>query len=193
MKKNVLFIKNMVCRSCKVLVSDTLEGLHIPFVKVSLGEVILQRPIGADEKKKLQQELGRNGFGILTGKEERLVNAVKSLIIAEIYDNESLENKNLSEVLSNRLNYDYSHISATFSRSEGKSIQDFQLEVRVKRVKELLQYGELSISDIARELGYSSAAYLSTQFKKITGENPSQYKLRHLKEDGRMVHPPSEE
>lgn len=193
MEKNVLFIKNMVCRSCKVLVIESLDRMHIPFEKISLGEVILQRPLGADEKKKLQQELRRNGFGILTGKEERLVNAVKSLITAEIYEKESLGNKNLSEVLSSRLNYDYSHISTTFSRSEGKSIQDFQLEVRVKRIKELLEYGELSISEIARELGYSSAAYLSTQFKKITGENPSQYKLRHLKEDGRMAHPASKE
>ena len=191
MKKNVVFIKNMVCRSCKVLISESLDRLHIPFEKVSLGEVILQRPLGVDEKKKLHQELRRNGFGILSGKEERLVNTVKSLIIAEIYENESLGNKNLSEILSNRLNYDYSHISTTFSKSEGKSIQDFQLEIRVKRIKELLEYGELSISEIARELGYSSAAYLSTQFKKITGQNPSQYKLQHLKKGGKIAYPSS--
>lgn len=182
MNKNVLFIKNMVCRSCKVLVTESLDRLHLPFKKVSLGEVILQRPLKADEKRELQQELRKNGFGILTGKEERLVNTVKALIIGGIYENEGLENKNMSEILSNKLNYDYSHISTTFSRSEGKSIQDFQLEIKVKRIKELLEYGELSISEIAGELGYSSAAYLSTQFKKITGENPSQYRLRHLKE-----------
>ena len=183
----------MVCRSCKVLVGESLDRLHIPFEKVSLGEVVLRQPLGSDEKKKLQQELKRNGFSILTGKEERLVNAVKSLIVAEIYEKESLGNENLSEVLSKRLNYDYSFISNTFSRSESKSIQDFQLEVRVKRIKELLEYGELSISEIARELGYSSAAYLSTQFKKITGENPSQYKLRHLKGRTEVPHPSSKE
>lgn len=193
MNKNVLFIKNMVCRSCKVLVSESLDRLHIPFEKVSLGEVILRQPLGSDEKKKLQQELKRNGFSILTGKEERLVNAVKSLIVAEIYEKESLGNENLSQVLSKRLNYDYSFISNTFSRSESKSIQDFQLEVRVKRIKELLEYGELSISQISRELGYSSAAYLSTQFKKITGETPSQYKLRHLKGRTEVSHPASKE
>lgn len=172
----------MVCPSCKVLVRDSFHRLDIPVKKVSLGKVILQRPLNSGEKRKLQEELAKNRFAILAGKNERIVSTVKSVILKGIYKDKKYRNRNLSAVLSEKLNYDYSYISMTFTKTEGKSIQDFQLEMKIKRVKELLEYDELSISEIAQELGYSSAAYLSTQFKKATGENPSQYKLKHSRE-----------
>ena len=172
----------MVCPSCKVVIKESLTRLDIPFQKVFLGKVTLQRPLNKDEKRKLQEELAKNGFSILIGKDERIASTVKSIILKGIYKNKKFKNKNLSAVLSEKLNYEYSYISTTFTKTEGKSIQDFQLEMKIKRVKELLEYDELSISEIARELGYSSAAYLSTQFKKATGENPSQYKFRHSRE-----------
>lgn len=182
MEKNILLIRNMVCRSCKVLVTDSFYRLDIPLKEVSLGKVTLQRPLNKREEKGLQEELRKNGFAILTDKREQVVNVVKSVILKEIYEGRRIGNRNLSTVLCEKLNLDYSYISTTFSKREGKSIQDYQLEMKVRRVKELLEYGELSISEIAREMGYSSAAYLSTQFKKVTGENPSQYKLRHSRE-----------
>lgn len=182
MEKNILFIKNMVCPSCKIVINESLSRLDIPFQKISLGKVILQRPLKKDEKIKLQEELLKNGFSILIGRDERITSTVKSLILKGIYKNKKFKNKNLSTVLREKLNYDYSYISSIFTKTEGKSIQEFQMEMKIKRVKELLEYDELSISEIALELGYSSAAFLSTQFKKATGENPSQYKLRHLRE-----------
>lgn len=172
----------MVCPSCKIVINESLTRLGIPFKKIVLGKVILQRPLNKDEKKKLQEELAKNGFSILIGKDERIASTVKSIILKGIYKDKKYKNKNLSAVLCEKLNYDYSFISTTFTRAEGKSIQDYQLEIKIKRVKELLEYDELSISEIARELGYSSAAYLSTQFKKTTGETPSQYKRRHSRE-----------
>ena len=166
----------MVCRSCQILVTDSFHRLDIPFEKISLGEVTLQRPINRKEKKELEEELAEKGFAILAGKSEQIVNVVKSIVLKEIYEGRKTGNRNLSAVLCERLNLDYSYISTTFSKSEGKSIQDYLLEIKVKRVKELLEYNELSISEIALELGYSSAAYLSTQFKKATGMSPSDYK-----------------
>ena len=164
------------------MVKESLCHLNIPFNKISLGKVFLQRPLQKDEKRALEKEFKKNGFDILEGKDERMANAVKSIVIREVYKNEGIRNQNLSAVLSEQLGYDYSYISTTFTKCEGKSIQDFQLEIKIKRIKELLQYNELSISEIAQELGYSSAAYLSTQFKKATGENPSEYKHRYQKE-----------
>lgn len=172
----------MVCHSCKVLVTDSFHRLDIPVEKISLGKITLKRPLSSAEKMNLQEELAKNGFAILADKSEQLVNVVKSVILKDIYVDRKARTKNLSAVLCEKLNFDYSYISTTFSKREGKSIQDYQLEMKIKRVKELLEYGELCISEIARELGYSSAAYLSTQFKKATGENPSQYKLRHSRE-----------
>lgn len=179
MEKNILFIKNMVCRSCKIVINDCLTRLDIPVEKISLGKVTLKRPLNKKEKKSLQDDLVKNGFSILDGKNERIASSVKSIIIKGIYKSKRFGNRNLSAVLCEKLNYDYSYISNIFTKTEGKSIQDFQLEMKIKRVKELLEYDELSISEIAQELGYSSAAYLSTQFRKATGEKPSQYKLRH--------------
>jgi AraC family transcriptional regulator len=98
-----------------------------------------------------------------------------------IYEDKNFSNKNLSVVLREKLHMDYSHLSSIFSRIEGKSIQQFQQEIKSERVKELLEYDELNISEIADDLGYSSAAYLSTQFKKSTGLTPSEYKLKHIK------------
>ena len=171
----------MVCDRCIKSVSDILSRMEIPFDLISLGEVSLSKSLTFQEREDLSKDLLATGFEIIEDKNSRLVNRIKSFIIKGIYNDKNFGNNNLSKILSNELNMDYSHLSSLFSRMEGKSIQQFQQEIKTERVKELLEYDELSISEIAIDLGYSSAAYLSTQFKKTTGLTPSQYKLDHLK------------
>ena len=171
----------MVCDRCIQSVRDILSRLEIPFDSISLGEVSVLRALTFQEREELSQELLATGFEIIEDKNSRLVNRIKSIIIKGIYDDKNFSNNNLSGILSAELNLDYSHLSSLFSRIEEKSIQQFQQEIKTERVKELLEYDELNITEIAMDLGYSSASYLSTQFKKSTGLTPSQYKLDQAK------------
>ena len=170
----------MVCPQCITAVGEILTHQGISFLSVKLGEIALERPLTSEEFISLQFELKKVGFEITAEKNERLVTQIKSIIITGIYEDKDFSNKNLSVILSESLHYDYSHLSSIFSKVEGKSIQNFQQDIKIERIKELLEYDELSISEIAQDMGYGSAAYLSTQFKKNTGISPSQYKLQHL-------------
>lgn len=181
MENNILYIKNVVCQRCKSSVREILSHLEIPFKKVSLGEVELERELTHLELLKIQEEFKQVGFEILLDRNERLVNRMKSIIIATVYKEKNTGSRKLSSILSESLHYDYSHLTHLFSRFEGMSIQKYHSKIRMERVKELLDYDELSISQIAQEVGYSSPAYLSTQFKKATGKTPSQYKLLRMK------------
>jgi AraC-like DNA-binding protein len=179
LEKTTIHIKNVVCGRCKSTVREILSGLEIPFSEVSLGEAILDRPLTDMELHELQKEFSKVGFELLQKKPERIINSIKSVIIEQVYE-EGLKNVNLSNILSDRLHYDYSYLTNLFSKSEGQSIQGFQNSIKIERIKELLEYDELSISEIALEMGYSSAAYLSTSFRKATGISPSSYKAKHL-------------
>lgn len=181
MEKEIVLIKNMVCHRCIITVESILANLNISFVKVNLGEVVVQSNLSQEQTELLQNELKKIGFEIIAEKHEGISNKIKSVIIQGIFEDKNFSNKNLSAVLSEELHMDYSHLSSIFSRIEGKSIQQFQQEIKSERVKELLEYDEMNISEIANDLGYSSAAYLSTQFKKSTGLTPSEYRTRHIK------------
>lgn len=171
----------MVCGRCILTVENIMNRLQIPFEKISLGEVELERSLSGKETEDIEKELQPVGFEVLGDRNQKLVNRIKSIVIKGIYEDRNFSNKNLSVILSEELHMDYSYLSSLFSRMEGKSIQHFQQEIKTERVKELLQYDELSISEIATDLGYSSPAYLSTQFKKSTGLTPSNYRLHHAK------------
>ena len=164
-----------------MLVREILTRLEIPFKRVSLGEAELKRSLSDTEVIIIQKEFEKIGLEIITEKNERLVNQIKSIVIAGIYKEENFSEQKLSKVLSEHLRYDYSHLTHVFTKIEGQTIQKFQHTIRIERIKELLEYKELSISEIARELGYSSAAYLSTQFKRATGMSPSEYKIKNVK------------
>lgn len=179
--QNTLQIKNVVCRRCKMTLQHILERLEIPYVQISLGEVVLKKPLTEDQYDTLQTEVKKVGFELIEDKNERLVNSIKSIIISDIYEGESLAHQNLSVILSEQLHYDYSHLSNLFTALEGKNINTFQQNIKIERIKELLEYDELSIGQIADDLGFGNAAYLSTAFKKHTGITPSQYRRLHLK------------
>jgi len=181
METENILIKNMVCHRCVLTVEGIFTALEIPYKKVSLGEVKVDNLPTGDKLELLEKELEKVGFSLIAEKHDRISNKIKSVIITGIYQDKNFSNKNLSVILSEELHMDYSHLSSVFTRVEGKSIQQFQQEIKSERVKELLEYNELNISEIANDLGYSSAAYLSTQFKKSTGLTPSEYRTQHVK------------
>lgn len=171
----------MVCDRCILAVREALEHSNIPVLEIALGEVVIERIPSQEEKRSLEENLAKFGFELIGDRNTRLVNRIKSFIIKGIYEDRDFSNKNLSVLLRDALHLDYSHLSSLFSRIEGKSIQQYQQEIKTERIKELLEYDELSIQEIALDLGYSSPAYLSTQFKKSTGLSPSQYRSKHLR------------
>ncbi|QED39072.1 helix-turn-helix domain-containing protein [Antarcticibacterium arcticum] len=178
MEENILYIKNVVCQRCKRSVREILEELKITYQEVSLGQAVLVQPLTVAEMSAIQKEFLRVGFEILFDKNEQLVNKIKSIITARIYKEDDYGSGKLSKVLSECLYYDYSHLTRVFTAIEGKTIQEFQNQVKIQRIKELLEYNEMNISEVASETGYSSATYLSTQFKKATGMSPSDYRLQ---------------
>lgn len=178
---NILIIRNMVCDRCISTVNEILSRNNIFFSNISLGEATLQQPLTPEESILVEQEFGKVGFELIADKNERLVNRIKSILINEIYNVEDLNHKNLSVLLTEQLPFDYSYLSSIFSQIEGKSIQTYQSNLKVERIKELLEYNEKSISEIADMLGFGSAAYLSTSFKKATGITPTEYRMNHIK------------
>lgn len=172
-----LYIKNMVCDRCITAVKGALDEYNIPVEHITLGEV----KVGVDEIDptiiiKLKDHLNNIGFELIDDSKSRIIDKVKTLIIENIHYNEHQSPVKLSVQLSEALHYDYNYLSNLFSSIEGITIEHFQILQRIEKVKELLVYDELSLSQIADQLGYSSVAYLSSQFKKVTGLTPSQFK-----------------
>lgn len=173
----LLYIKNMVCHRCKMVVKAELEKLGVYPVSIALGEVAIEeRELTTAQNEKLAKALQSVGFELIDDKRSKLIEQVKTLIIDEIHYKKEQSNKKLSELLSQQLHHDYSYISSLFSEVEGITIEQYTITQRIEKVKELLLYNELSLSQIALELDYSSTAHLSAQFKKITGLTPTRFK-----------------
>jgi AraC-like DNA-binding protein len=171
-----LYIKNMVCDRCKLVVKSELQKLGYHPISVELGEVELSKELGESEKLKLKGILGELGFSLIDDKISLLIERIKTLIIELIHKNNSELKINLSEYLSSHLNRDYNYISNLFSEVEGRTIENYYIAQKIEKVKELLVYDELSLSEIADLLNYSSVAYLSNQFKKVTGLTPTYFR-----------------
>ncbi|MDZ7715174.1 MAG: AraC family transcriptional regulator [Balneolaceae bacterium] len=176
MSKQKLHIRNMVCPRCEMVVRETLEELGYRVHEVELGKAVVEQ----DESislKKVNEELHEYGFELITGKNQQLVEKTKTLLIRYVEALEEQENApKLSDYLSEELHQNYSSISTAFSESENTTIEKYVIHLKIERVKELLSYGELTLSEIAWELNYSSVAHLSNQFKKITGMSVTDYK-----------------
>ena len=169
-------IKNMVCPRCIESVKDLFEQMDLPMLEIKLGQVTISKNLSSEQKHKLRNELQKRGFDLLDKKHTRLINAIKSIIIQEIHYETDRSLVNFSTLLSEKLHYDYAYLSRLFSSVEGQTIERFVLAQKIEKVKELLTYDEYSIAQIADVMNYSSSAHLSTQFKKITGMTPSEFK-----------------
>jgi len=177
MDRTTLYIKNMVCNRCIKVVREELTGLGYPVESIELGEVVLNKEVNDIDIEQIRQVLTDNGFELIDDKKSWIINKIKTLIIEYIhYDKEKPEYINFSDFLSRELGYDYSYLSSLFSSVEGLTIEKNIILHRVEKVKELLVYDELTLSEIAYRTGYSSVQHLSQQFKKITGLTPSHFK-----------------
>lgn len=175
----------MVCNRCVMVVANELEKLGLNPFSISMGEVVFLEELDSAEKLKLLKALHKVGFDILEDKDGKTIEKIKALII-NLVQNESNElDVKLSVYLSEQLNQDYNSLSNLFSATEGKTIEKYFIHQKIEKVKELLVYDELSLSEIAFQLNYSSVAYLSNQFKKVTGFTPTYFK--NLKEKNRRA------
>ena len=178
-----LFIKNMVCNRCIMVVQNELDKLGLDVKNIKLGEVTLDKEPTTDEKNKLDKALILLGFELIDDKKSRVIEKIKNVIIDLVHHQDNNTKTNLSDVLSSQLHHDYNYLSNLFSEVEGTTIEKYFIAQKIEKVKELLVYDELSLSEIAFRLNYSSVAYLSNQFKKVTGLTPSHFK--QIREDKR--------
>jgi AraC-like DNA-binding protein len=171
-----LYIKNMVCNRCIWVVKNELERLGFKPIQLTLGEVELSQNINQEEKEAINNHLQTFGFEVIDDKKSRLIGQIKSLIIELVHHQNSKLTTNLSDILSTTLHQDYNYLSNLFSEVEGTTIEKYFIAQKIEKVKELLVYDELSLSEIADKMNYSSVAYLSNQFKKVTGLTPTHFK-----------------
>ncbi|GMQ32989.1 hypothetical protein Ataiwa_12610 [Algoriphagus taiwanensis] len=165
----------MVCPRCIEAVSEIFSGENLE-AKVELGKVRLEKSISEAQKEKLAQLLQNRGFELLESGKSALISQIKTGIIDLVHHQDNQLQKNLSSYLSQKLNQEYSGLSKLFSQVEGITIERYYTLQKIEKVKEFLFYDELSLSEIAFKMGYSSVAYLSAQFKKETGMTPSEFK-----------------
>lgn len=166
----------MVCNRCINAVSTLLTELKIPYTSVQLGEISLEKEIPQNKIDVLKNKLAEIGFELLDDAKKRIIGKIKTIIIKQVHYDVGDNRFNLSELLSSALHKDYSYLSHLFSNVEGITIEKYFINQKIERAKELLVYDELSLGEIAFQLGYSSVAHLSSQFKKVTGLTPSHFK-----------------
>ena len=173
----VIHIKNMVCNRCIKVVREELEKLNLNIKDVVLGKAVIQTEKSALPTDKIEQVLKENGFELIEDKNVKIIEKIKLLIIDKIHhSDESLEKFNFHKFISDQLNVNYNQLSTLFSTSEGVTIEKFIIHQKIEKVKELLAYDELTLSEISYRLGYSSVQHLSNQFKQVTGFTPSAFK-----------------
>lgn len=178
-----LYIKNMVSARCKMVAKEELKKLGLHYVMVDLGEVEIMENLSEDMRSKLKSGLVKSGLELMDDKRSMLIEKIKNIVVEVIHYREEPLSINFSEYLSKKLNHDYTYLSNLFSEVQGTTIEHFLIAHKIERVKELLIYNELNLTEIAYKLNYSSVAHLSNQFKKVTGLTPSHFKK--LKENRR--------
>jgi len=175
-KKEVLNIRNMVCPRCVMVVRETLEDLGLDVKGVELGKAVIDSSETIDVEE-IDRKLQEYGFELIKGKNQQLVEQIKTLLIKYVQQlEENEEPPKVSKYLSEKLHQNYSSLSSVFSEQEETTIEKYLIHLKIERVKELLSYGEMTLSEIAWKLNYSSVAYLSSQFKQITGMSVTDYK-----------------
>lgn len=172
-----LYIKNMVCSRCILVVRQELEKLGIASCSITLGEVETLAPIPQEKLQVLEKNLSTLGFELLDDAKQQLIGKIRNIIIQQVHHaGDQDQQHNFSDILSKALHKDYSYLSSLFSEVEGITIEKYIIHQKIEKVKELITYDQLNLSEIADQLGYSSVAHLSAQFKKVTGLTPSHFK-----------------
>jgi len=175
---NRLFIKNMVCPRCIKVVREELEKLNVTISYISLGEVHTEQFLNKMVFDKISKVLIENGFELINDENAKIIEKIKNTIISVVqnYEDEDLSQLNFPIHLSNTIQKDYNYLSSIFSKTEGMTVEHFVILQKIEKVKEYLKYNELTLSEIAYKLGYSSVQHLSRQFKKNTGLTASEFK-----------------
>ena len=183
--KMKVYIKNMVCIRCKMVVKDELTKLGLHYTSVELGEADIVETLSPEQQDRFKDALVRSGLELMDDKKSVLIQKIKNVIVELIHYTEEPLTVNFSVYLSGKLDYDYTYLANLFSEVQGITIEKFIITHKIERVKELLVYNELNLTEIAYLMHYSSVAHLSAQFKKITGLTPSHFK--QLKEKRRSM------
>lgn len=173
----------MVCNRCIMVVQNEFDKLGLKINNIALGEVTLDSELDNNKKNEIQAVLEPLGFELIDDKKSRIIEKIKTTIIDLVHNQDNESKENLSDLLNKEVNHDYNYLSNLFSEIEGTTIEKYFIAQKIEKVKELLVYDELSLSEIAFRLNYSSVSYLSNQFKKVTGLTPSHFK--QIKEDKR--------
>jgi len=171
-----LYIKNMVCIRCKMVVKDELAKLGLHYTVVELGEAEIMETISAEQQGLFRAALLKSGLELMDDKKSILIQKIKNVIIELVHYSEERLTIKFSEYLSQKLNHDYTYLANLFSEVQGTTIEKFFIAHKIERVKELLVYDELNLTQIAYQMHYSSVSHLSAQFKKVTGLTPSYFK-----------------
>jgi AraC-like DNA-binding protein len=166
----------MVSLRCKMVVKEELKAIGLNYFSVSLGQVELMEPIQPHERELMRTALLKSGLELMDDKKSIIIEKIKDIIIEMVHYDEELPKVNFSEYLSEKLNHNYTYLANLFSETEGTTIEHFIIIHKIERVKELIIYDELNLTEIAEKVHYSSISHLSNQFKKITGLTPSFFK-----------------
>ncbi len=170
----------MVCIRCKMVVKQELNNLGLTYIIVELGEVEILETMQEEQRQLLKTALLKSGLELMDDKRSMLIEKIKNVITEMIHYTEEVPKVNFSDFLAEKLNYDYTYLANLFSEVEGTTIEHYIIAHKIERVKELLVYDELSLTEIAYKLHYSSVAHLANQFKKVTGLTTSHFKkLKH--------------
>lgn len=166
----------MVSNRCKIMVKAELKKLGLHYILVDLGEVEIMEDLSNDQREQLRHALQESGLELMDDKRAILIEKIKTVIIETVHHSDELIKVNFSDYLSEKLDYDYTYLANLFSEVQGTTIAQFLISHKVERIKELIIYDEMSISEIAWKMNYSSVAHLSNQFKKTTGLSPSHFR-----------------
>ncbi len=166
----------MVSARCKTAVKEELKKLRLHFMVVDLGEVEIMETLTLEQREQLKAALLISGLELMDDKRAVLIEKIKNVIIQMVHHTDEMIKINFSEFLSEKLNHDYTYMANLFSEVQGTTIEQFIISHKIERIKELIIYGELNITEIAWKMNYSSVAHLSNQFKKVTGLSPSHFK-----------------
>lgn len=181
-----LYIKYMVSLRCKLMVQSELDRLGLDYTRIELGMVEIKEDITEELKQALKSNLAVSGLELMDDSKNILVDKVKNVIIEMIHFSDEVPKVNYSDYISEILGYNYTYLSNLFTEVKGITIQNFIINHKVERAKELILYDELSLTEISYKLHYSSVAHLSNQFKKVTGQSPSFYKKIGQKSRGNL-------